>query len=92
MKTIRKPIMRKLSIALIPIPIILTYIIVTHTWPVWASIIMLGSVALYMILTTYYCIVQKCYGQLALTWFVLVSWVIVYVIQHCYIDKLFDNR
>ena len=52
---------------------------------------MIASTVVYMALVTYFCIRQKCYRQLALGWFILISWVIVFVIQFCYIDKLFDN-
>lgn len=91
MKTIKNPSLGKLGIALIPIPIMLIYIIATHSRPLWTIIVMIASTVVYMALVTYFCIRQKCYRQLALGWFILISWVIVFVIQFCYIDKLFDN-
>lgn len=64
MKAIKNPSERKIGVSLIPIFLVLIYVIITKSFPVWALIVGAGSLVIYMSLLTYYCIKQKCYQQL----------------------------
>lgn len=79
MKTIQNPNQWKLSIALIPVPVLLVYVVVTRSFPSWIWIVFALSTALYMGLLTYYCIKQKCYTQLIRNYIALILWVVTFI-------------
>lgn len=85
MKTIENPGAKKLSLALIPVPLLCVYVIVTRSLPVWSIALGIASVVVYMALITYFCIKQKCYTQLAANYIVLIVWILTFYFQFQYI-------
>lgn len=81
MKTIRNPSIWKLGWALIPVPIICVVAIIMRALPTWLWITGVVSVAVYMILVTYFCIKQKCYKQLWQNYLILILWIITALLQ-----------
>lgn len=49
--------------------------------PTWLWVIGAVSVAVYMILVTYYCVKQKCYRQLGQNYLILIVWIIIALLQ-----------
>ncbi len=64
MKTIQKPDAKKISIALIPIYVMIAYVIITRSNPVWVYVVGGTSIICYFALLGFFCIKQKCYQQL----------------------------
>ena len=91
MKQIKDPGQWKLAIALIPIPLVYVYMIITRTTPQWTFFVGIASAVLYMSLLTYYCIKQKCYGQLISNCIVLIGWIIAFYMQFFHLDKMFSH-
>lgn len=77
---IQNPSAEKLGIILIPalIALILTFILRTITW--WNVLIFITSIVAYFATVTYYCIKQKCYGQLKRIYITLILGIIVLLI------------
>lgn len=81
MKRIENPNSRKLSWLLAPIFLVLAFMVLIRRIPVWVVVVGIMSVAAYLSVLTYYCIKQKCYGQLALNWIILFMWILIFVVQ-----------
>lgn len=82
MKTLKNPSGRVLSLALIPIPLLLIYVIITRSAPIWVYVVGIASFALYIILMTIFCIKQKCYKLLWYMYFITAMFVLYWVAVH----------
>ncbi len=91
MKRIENPSSRKLSWLLIPIFFVLAFMALMKAIPVWVVIIVIMSVAAYLSALTYYCIKQKCYGQLALNWIILFMWILIYMVQFSIVPRMLSR-
>lgn len=81
MKQIQSPSNWTLSIALIPIIVMLGITIVIKTIPTWAIVVSVISLITYLSLLSYFCIKQKCYGQLITNIIVIAFWIVIYLVQ-----------
>lgn len=77
MKTIKNPSADKIAIWFIPVPIICTIKAFFGYNAPWLSIVCGIFIAIYTGLMTYFCIKQKCYGQLARIYLIIVVLVII---------------
>ncbi len=91
MKRIENPSSRKLSWLLIPIFLVLAFMALMKAIPVWVVIVGIMSVAAYLSALTYYCIKQKCYGQLALNWIMLFMWILIYMVQFSVVPRMLSR-
>ena len=81
MKQIKKPSNWLISILLLP-AIFAFYIVIVHnTASTWVIIAALASFISYLATLTYFCLRQKCYGQLIVNYIVVAIWIIIYIIQ-----------
>lgn len=80
-RTISNPSIWKLGLALIPVPIVCVVAVIMRALPTWLWVIGAVSVAVYMILVTYYCVKQKCYRQLGQNYLILIVWIIIALLQ-----------
>ncbi len=81
MKQIQNPSNWKLSIALLPLIVVMVIVIVMRTVPVWAIAVGVISLLTYLSLLAYFCIKQKCYNQLLTNIIVIILWIIFYLVQ-----------
>lgn len=88
MKTIKNPNVGKLNYILLPIFLVITYTIFTQSFPLWATIVCIVSLITYMGLFAYFCIKQKCYTQLVIGSIIIIVWVVTYLFQFHYLDKV----
>lgn len=81
MKQIKNSSAWKLSLLLIPVVVVCIAAIILKTFPGWGVVTGIVSVVAYMGAMTYFCIKQKCYGQLAQSYAFILMWVVIYIIQ-----------
>lgn len=81
MKQIENPNNWQLGILLLPVVFVCIMVIVQRTFAPWAKITMLASFVLYLAALTYFCLRQKCYGQLITNYVVVIMWAIIFIIQ-----------
>lgn len=67
-KTIRNPTARQLGWICIPVPIVFLVAVIFHWVSPWVMILQGIDITVYMIVFSYFCIKQKCYRQLGITW------------------------
>ena len=81
MKQIHKPSNWLICIFLIPAVLAFCFILANVATPLWAIVTICVSIVSYLSVLTYYCIRQKCYGQLVANYVVLALWCVIYFIQ-----------
>lgn len=70
----------KISLLLLPAIFAFIMVLVQHTFAPWAVITIFTSFILYLGVLTYFCIRQKCYGQLIINYVVFAMWTVAYIV------------
>ena len=81
MKQIQSPSNWTLSIALAPIIVMVVIALIMKSVPTWAIVVSVISLVTYLALLAYFCIRQKCYGQLITNIVIIVLWIVVCLVQ-----------
>lgn len=81
-RRIQNPTVEKLGLLLIPamIALILTFFLRSFPW--WNVAMFTVSIVAYFAAVTYYCVKQKCYGQLLRNYLSLVFCIIILMVIH----------
>ncbi len=90
MKMIKNPSLIKISIVLIPIPLLMIYTVVVKAFPVWALVVAIVSLVSYLSIASYYCIKQKCYGQLILNGVMTIWLIAMFILRRYYMNELLE--
>ena len=90
-KKIEHPTVNQLGISLIPAGLLIIYVFISHSFPLWVLIGMIASIVLYLGLMTYFCLKQKCYWQLIWICIQLLPVVVLLIYQYCYLEKYLDS-
>ena len=79
MKTIGRPTSFKIGLLLLPAIFAFIMVLVQHTFATWAEITIFTSFILYLAVLTYFCVRQKCYGQLIINYAIFLTWIVTYI-------------
>lgn len=92
MKTIENPTIRPFRLAVIPYILLMVYCVTVGEYPAWAIAVGAASLLAFLVGVGYNCVRQKCYGQMAAAYgivlgFTALFWLLNFYMAHHAVQK-----
>lgn len=84
MKKIANPTIRPFRLAVIPYILLMVYCVTVGEYPVWAIVVGVASLLAFVVGVGYNCVRQKCYGQMAAAYGIVLGFTVLFWLLNFY--------